>query len=178
MEGGGSQRYSRKSNEREPNEAILKGDIVGSFARRTNSITSSGIERIERRDQRERDRIAGFPANRQGGGTRERGRERERRAMHSVHRYRGGLYCRNGSVKVLRDFLLAAELLIAAYVCRHVHRRFRKIYFSGLFRGVKFFNFQRRNVFRFRRRLRTFSLHAFSGAFFWELSSRCVSIAD
>lgn len=44
----GSQRYSRKSNEREPNEAILKGDIVGSLARRTNSITSSGIERRKR----------------------------------------------------------------------------------------------------------------------------------
>ena len=41
---GDSQRYSRKSNEREPNEAILKGDIVGSLGRRTNSITSSGIE--------------------------------------------------------------------------------------------------------------------------------------
>lgn len=46
----GSRRYSRKSNEREPNEAILKGDIVGSFARRTNSITSSGIERRKREE--------------------------------------------------------------------------------------------------------------------------------
>lgn len=46
----GSQRYSRKSNEREPNEAILKGDIVGSLARRTNSITSSGIERRKREE--------------------------------------------------------------------------------------------------------------------------------
>ena len=60
--GGYSQRYSRKSNEREPNEAILKGDIVGSLGRRTNSITSScdrtKRESAERRadgDERERE---------------------------------------------------------------------------------------------------------------------------
>lgn len=61
---GDSQRYSRKSNEREPNEAILKGDIVGSLGRRTNSITSSGIERRER------------GAKRRGQERRERKRER------------------------------------------------------------------------------------------------------
>lgn len=54
-----SQRYSRKSNEREPNEAILKGDIVGSLGRRTNSITSSRNRtksRRRRRGERERER--------------------------------------------------------------------------------------------------------------------------
>lgn len=64
---GDSQRYSRKSNEREPNEAILKGDIVGSLGRRTNSITSSGIERRERGSKRR---------GQERRGERERKRER------------------------------------------------------------------------------------------------------
>lgn len=109
---GDSQRYSRKSNEREPNEAILKGDIVGSLGRRTNSITSSGIERRERgskrrgqerRGERERERESGWDR------TKLCTRRREKCTMHSVHRYRDGLYCRNGSVEIL-DRLFSGSL--------------------------------------------------------------------
>jgi len=76
----GSQRYSRKSNEREPNEAILKGDIVGSLARRTNSITSSGIERRKRETEREREREIEKEKEREKEREREREREREEAA--------------------------------------------------------------------------------------------------
>lgn len=106
---GDSQRYSRKSNEREPNEAILKGDIVGSLGRRTNSITSSGIERRERgakrrgQERRKRERESGWDR------TKLCTRGREKCTMHSVHRYRDGLYCRNGSVEIL-DRLFSGSL--------------------------------------------------------------------
>lgn len=66
---GDSQRYSRKSNEREPNEAILKGDIVGSLGRRTNSITSSGIERRERGSKRRGQERRGEREKERAGGT-------------------------------------------------------------------------------------------------------------
>lgn len=101
---GDSQRYSRKSNEREPNEAILKGDIVGSLGRRTNSITSSGIEGGGGRRE-------GVEHNERKRG---RGRERAKRGMHSVQSAeRGGvqtLCCRNGSVEILLGRLFYGSL--------------------------------------------------------------------
>lgn len=107
---GDSQRYSRKSNEREPNEAILKGDIVGSLGRRTNSITSSGIEGGGGGGWRESGTQRTKPGGR--GGKRSAGctwcswqRERERGRW-----YIESLDCRNGSVEILLGRLFYGSL--------------------------------------------------------------------